>query len=61
MSTLVKATETGDPAVIELGLALIEAAYERPRYNSPELAQREVVEFSNEIMLSCLKASKKNQ
>lgn len=41
--------------IAKLGKSLVISAYERRRYSSAEMRQESVVDFANEVYLSCVK------
>lgn len=44
-----------DPAIAEVTKALIMAAYEGPRYSTPEMQEKAAQDFENEAFLTCIK------
>ncbi|WP_217476617.1 hypothetical protein [Stutzerimonas stutzeri] len=53
MAKMMEVPSEGDLGDMLRGLTI--AAYEKPRYSTPEMRQREIEDFQNDVYLNCIK------
>lgn len=58
LATVMKPLEGRSPGVREAMTEMVIAAYDQPRFNSPEFVQRSIDDFANDQHLACLKSTR---
>jgi hypothetical protein len=56
MSEMIKIAQNTDPKLVDLVSSIVVAAYDEPRFSSPEYQREAVDDFGNAVYLTCFKS-----